>query len=265
MLPRSVYMEHGTQKLFHFPPPLKRVSGWSRHPRRRQRSKNRCRRGSRLGAPAAPPTRLMSAVSSMASSIESACGPPPGSRRRAAGAMARLYSCSAGLLETFGGLALVLGLASSPVRSPSSSPASARRDLLVDGRRSQREHFPRQQWRRRPAVMFCFTSFLYLAFAGPGAFSARWHRCRASRSRAWRGPGPSAASGGVRLRRAARRWDLRAGGGRGRRRDHVVFVVFLVRDVVNGVADFSSSKACSRRCGRDRRKASPWRFRWPLK
>jgi putative oxidoreductase len=71
----------------------------------------------------------------------------------------------AGLLETFGGLLIVLGLLTRPVA------------FILAGEMAVayfQVHFPRSPWpsinQGTPAVLFCFL-YLYFAFAGAGALS----------------------------------------------------------------------------------------------
>ena len=71
----------------------------------------------------------------------------------------------AGVLETFGGLALLLGLFTRPVA------------FILSGEMAVayfQAHFPQSFWPTlnmgQPAVLYCFI-FLYLVFAGPGIWS----------------------------------------------------------------------------------------------
>jgi len=89
----------------------------------------------------------------------------------------------AGILETFGGLAIVLGVFTRPVA------------FLLAGEMAVAyfmAHFPKAFWPAQnggePALLFCFF-FLYLVFAGPGDWSldaglARSRRGGAEPSRA---------------------------------------------------------------------------------
>src|SRR4051812_20738029 len=114
------FMEHGTQKLFQFPP-MGRPSG-----------------GGAGGAGAG--------------------GPPAG------GGIAVLFLIG-GILETFGGLAILLGLLTRPIA------------FILAGETAIayfQVHFPRSPFpsvnQGTPAVLFCLL-FLYFAFAGGGAWS----------------------------------------------------------------------------------------------
>lgn len=121
------YGEHGTQKLLQFPPMSFGGPGGGA--------------GAGAGAAAA------------------GAGPPGG------GGMATLF-LAAGIIETFGGLALLVGLFTRPVA------------ILVAGQLAVIYwwmHVPRGGFfpignGGEAVVMWCF-AFLYLVFAGPGAFS----------------------------------------------------------------------------------------------
>jgi putative oxidoreductase len=71
----------------------------------------------------------------------------------------------AGILEAFGGLAIVLGLFTRPIA------------FILAGEMAVayfQAHFPQSFWPTSnmgtPAILYCFL-FLYMAFAGPGAWS----------------------------------------------------------------------------------------------
>src|SRR5579871_2860814 len=112
-----VFMEHGTQKLFHFPPQEQRFGGGA--------GGRAASRALAQGADAASSaisnavdaassavSSAVDAVSSMASSIQPPTGGP--GRDGMPASMQALFLV-AGILETFGGLALVLGLLTRPI------------------------------------------------------------------------------------------------------------------------------------------------------
>ena len=129
-----VYLEHGTQKLLHFPP-MGRFGGGASGPAGR-------------AASSAPPPAGPGAPEGM----------PP--------SMQAIFLIG-GIIEAFGGLALVLGLLTRPVA------------FIVAGECAvifwwmhvshSGNIFPATNG-GEAAVLFCFT-FLYLVFAGPGAFA----------------------------------------------------------------------------------------------
>ena len=100
-------------------------------------------------------------------------GPPGGGADAAAGgggmgAMGTLMLI-AGILETFGGLAIVLGFLTRPVAFVLAGQAAVIYWWMHVGMMGGGNLFPILNG-GESAVLFCFT-FLYLVFAGPGAFS----------------------------------------------------------------------------------------------
>jgi len=158
-----VYMEHGTQKLFHFPPQEPRFGGPAT---RAAAGAANAAADSAVSALSSVADTAMSAVSSVASSIDSAVGAPPPGAGGPQGAMAGVFLV-AGLLETFGGLALVLGIFTRPIAFIVAGECAVIFWWMDFGR--SHTIFPASNGGEL-AVMFCFT-FLYLVFAGPGAFS----------------------------------------------------------------------------------------------
>jgi putative oxidoreductase len=154
-----VYMEHGTQKLFHFP------AFGPRPGARAAATAAKSVADAAVSVVSSAADTAVSAVSSVAASLDAASSAPPPGGGGPSGAMAGVF-LFAGILETFGGLALVLGLLTRPVA------------FIVAG-----ECAVIFWWMHVPhggffpvanggegAVLFCFT-FLYLVFAGPGAFA----------------------------------------------------------------------------------------------
>ena len=115
-----LFMEHGTQKLFHFPP----MGGGPG--------------GGGSGGSGMP------------------------------GYMGTLFLV-AGILETFGGLALLLGLLTRPIAFVLAGESAVIFWWMHVGMMGQGNIFPISNG-GESAVLFCFT-FLYLVFAGPGAFA----------------------------------------------------------------------------------------------
>jgi len=155
-----VYLEHGTQKLFHFPP-MQRFGGAP------------VRQAAQTASSA-----LSSAVDTASSALSSAAGtvssmvssaPPPSAPAAPPEGMPpsmQAIFLVGGLIELIGGIALVLGFLTRPVA------------LIVAGECAVIfwwMHVPRGgiypiSNGGEAAVLFCFT-FLYLVFAGPGAFA----------------------------------------------------------------------------------------------
>jgi putative oxidoreductase len=75
----------------------------------------------------------------------------------------------AGILETFGGLAIVLGLFTRPIAFVLAGQAAVIYWWMHVAMMGRGSLFPILNG-GESAVLFCFT-FLYLVFAGPGAFS----------------------------------------------------------------------------------------------
>ncbi len=156
-----VYMAHGTQKLFHFPPQQARAAAAGG---RAAATAAKSAADAAVSAISSAADTAMSAVSSIASSVESAVGgPPPGGGPQ--GAMVGVF-LFAGLLETFGGLLLVLGLFTRPIAFVVAGECA----VIYWWMHVPRGGFYPANNGGEAAVLFCFT-FLYLVFAGPGAFA----------------------------------------------------------------------------------------------
>jgi putative oxidoreductase len=163
-----VYMEHGTQKLFHFPP-MARFGGGGAGGRAVQAVKQGADAASSAMSSAvdAASSAMSSAVDTVSSMISSA--PPPATPSAPPDGMPpsmQTIFLIGGIIEMFGGLALVLGLLTRPVA------------FIVAGELAVIYwwmHVPRGGLfpvgnGGESAVLMCFT-FLYLVFAGPGAFA----------------------------------------------------------------------------------------------
>ena len=155
-----VYMEHGTQKLFHFPPAAQFGGGGRRAAATAVKQGADAASSAMSSAIDTASSMLSSAVdtvSSIASTAPATGGPPP--------SMSGIF-LAGGLIEVIGGIALVLGIFSRPVA------------FIVAGECAVIfwwMHVPRggifpATNGGEAAVLFCFT-FLYLVFAGPGAFA----------------------------------------------------------------------------------------------
>lgn len=165
-----VFMEHGTQKFFHFPPPEQRFGG----PGARaaggaaKAAANALSSAADTAASAlsSAADTAMAAVSSMASNLDAATGasvaPPAGGPPGLSGLF-----LVAGILETVGGLALVLGLLTRPVAFILAGECAYIFWALDVGRAGS--IFPATNG-GEDAVIYCFV-FLYLVFAGSGAFA----------------------------------------------------------------------------------------------
>lgn len=124
-----LFMEHGTQKLFNFPA-MAQFGG--------------------AGGPGA------------------GSGAPGGPGGDVPGFMGTLMLI-AGILETFGGLALVLGLLTRPIAFVLAGEAAVIFWFAHVAMMGGGNIFPISNG-GESAVLYCFT-FLYLVFAGPGAFA----------------------------------------------------------------------------------------------
>lgn len=122
-----LFMEHGTQKLFHFPP--------------------------MGGGPGGP---------------GGGAGGPGGAGGGMPSYMGTLFLI-AGILETFGGLAILLGLLTRPIAFVLAGECAVIFWWMHVGAMGGGNIFPIANG-GEAAVLFCFT-FLYLVFAGPGAFA----------------------------------------------------------------------------------------------
>jgi putative oxidoreductase len=157
-----VYMEHGTQKLFHFPP-QGRFGGAGPRAAAQAAKSVADTASSALSSVADGAASAVSSVMQTISASSAAApavqgGPPP--------SMASLFLI-AGILETFGGLALVLGLLTRPIAFIVAGEVAYIfwfMDVADSG-----SIFPASNGGEL-AVVFCF-SFLYLVFAGSGAFA----------------------------------------------------------------------------------------------
>jgi putative oxidoreductase len=95
-------------------------------------------------------------------------GGPPGGGGGPGGAMGSLFLI-AGILETFGGLAILLGFLTRPIAFVLAGETAVIFWWMHVGMMGKGNIFPIANG-GESAVLFCFT-FLYLVFAGPGAFA----------------------------------------------------------------------------------------------
>jgi putative oxidoreductase len=157
-----VYLEHGTQKLFHFPP-IQRFGGAGGPVRQAAQTAS----SALSSAVDTASSMLSTAVDTVSSMVSSAppLAPPAGPPEGMPPSMQTIFLIG-GLIELIGGVALVLGLLTRPVA------------FIVAGECAVIfwwMHVPRGgiypvSNGGEAAVLFCFT-FLYLVFAGPGAFA----------------------------------------------------------------------------------------------
>ena len=159
-----VYLEHGTQKLFHFPAQAARAGGGNGGRAARQAAEAASSAVSSAVDTAS--SALSSAVDTVSSLMSSAPPSAPTAPPEGMPPSMQTIFLIGGLIEVIGGVALVLGLLTRPVA------------FIVAG-----ECAVIYWWMHVPrggiypvsnggeaAVLFCFT-FLYLVFAGPGAFA----------------------------------------------------------------------------------------------
>lgn len=156
-----VFMEHGTQKLFHFPPMERFGAGAAGRTAARALQQGADAVSSALGNAA-------ETMSSIASSVQPPTGgtAPGGAEGGMPPSMQTLFLV-AGILETFGGLALVLGLLTRPIAFIVAGECAVIFWWMDVGR--THTIFPASNG-GEVAVLFCF-NFLLLVFAGPGAFA----------------------------------------------------------------------------------------------
>jgi putative oxidoreductase len=153
-------MEHGTQKLFGFP------AFGPRPGARAAASAAKSVGDAAVSAVSSAADPAVSALSSVAANLDAASSaPPPGGGGGPSGAMAGVF-LAAGIIETFGGLALLLGLLTRPVAFLVAGECAV---IFWWMHVSRGGIFPIANG-GEAAVLFCFT-FLYLVFAGPGAFA----------------------------------------------------------------------------------------------
>ena len=159
-----VYLAHGTQKLLHFP-----AMGGGR-------GAAGAARAARQGAEAAS-SAVNNAVDAASSALQTASSmmvgaPPTGAGAAAAqgagmpGSMQTIFLIG-GLIELVGGIALVLGLLTRPVAFIVAGECAVIFWWMHVG---QSGNIMPISNGGESAVLFCFT-FLYLVFAGPGAFA----------------------------------------------------------------------------------------------
>jgi putative oxidoreductase len=159
-----VFMEHGTQKLLNFPPREQFGGGGGRAAA--QAAKGVA--DAAVSALSSAADTAIAAASSMAQTLDASAAsapvtPPPSGMPAS---MQGLFLV-AGILETFGGLALVLGLFTRPIAFIVAGETAVIFWWMDVGRSGT--IFPASNG-GEVAVLFCFT-FLYLVFAGPGAFA----------------------------------------------------------------------------------------------
>lgn len=166
-----VFMEHGTQKFFHFPPQARfpgAAGAGGRAAGTAQPAVDAASSAMHTAADAATSmlqqaadaaSSALNTVAGAASSMpEPAAGGPPG--------LGGLFLVAA-ILETFGGLALVLGLLTRPVAFILAGETAYIFWFMNVARSGS--IFPASNG-GEDAVLYCFV-FLYLVFAGAGAFA----------------------------------------------------------------------------------------------
>jgi uncharacterized membrane protein YphA (DoxX/SURF4 family) len=173
-----VYMEHGTQKLFHFPP-MARFGGASGRTAAQAAQQGADAASSAVSSVVDTASSAVSSVvdtassalssvvetvSSMASSAPPTTGPAAALDGMPA-SMQTIFLIG-GIIEFFGGLALVLGLLTRPIAFIVAGELA----VVYWWMHVQRGGFFPLTNGGEAAVLFCFT-FLYLVFAGPGAFA----------------------------------------------------------------------------------------------
>ncbi|MEP7240001.1 MAG: DoxX family protein [Devosia sp.] len=164
-----VFMEHGTQKLFRFPPQM-RFGGGSPGGRQSAQAVVDTAASAAKGA-IDTATSAMSSIIDTASSLLSSTPPEaaaPAGPGGPGGGMGALFLV-AGILETFGGLAILLGLFTRPIGFILAGEAAVIFWWMHVGGMGGGAIYPVSNG-GEAAVLYCFT-FLYLVFAGPGAFA----------------------------------------------------------------------------------------------
>jgi len=166
-----VYLEHGTQKLFHFPPQA-RFGGGGGTGRRAASSALQQGADAVSSAVSSAVDTASSAISTAvdtASSMISSAPPPTGGPSGAPGmppSMQAIFLIG-GIIELVGGVALVLGFLTRPVAFIVAGECAVIFWWMHFGQSGN--IYPVSNG-GEAAVLFCFT-FLYLVFAGPGAFA----------------------------------------------------------------------------------------------
>jgi putative oxidoreductase len=168
-----VYMEHGTMKLFHFPPQM-RFGGGGAGGGPGRSAANAVQQGADAASSAvssaidAASTAMSSAVDAVSSMAASAPPPTggPGAPDGMPSSMQTIFLIG-GLIEFIGGLALVFGLFTRPIAFIVAGECAVIFWWMHVGRSGN--IFPATNG-GEAVVLFCFT-FLYLVFAGPGAFA----------------------------------------------------------------------------------------------
>jgi putative oxidoreductase len=155
-----VYLAHGTQKLFHFPP-MQRFGGSGAGGRGPAAAAQQA-----VDAASSAVSSAVEAVSSMASSIAPPASAPAAPPDGMPTSMQTIFLIG-GLIELIGGAALVLGLFTRPIAFIVAGECAVIFWWMHVGRSGN--IFPISNG-GESAVLFCFT-FLYLVFAGPGAFA----------------------------------------------------------------------------------------------
>lgn len=167
-----VFMEHGTQKLFHFPPMERFGAGGAGRTAARALQQGAdavsSAASSAVDAASSALGNAAETMSSIASSVQPPAGgtAPGGAEGSMPPSMQTLFLV-AGILETFGGLALVLGLLTRPIAFIVAGECAVIFWWMDVGR--AHTIFPASNG-GEVAVLFCF-NFLLLVFAGPGAFA----------------------------------------------------------------------------------------------